>query len=124
MAVDKSKRIKLAEGPVKTIHDGDTFIMEYIDLGWGMKIYPIDSGAPGYCSIRVTLPDGGWYDAPETEDKARNKLAVDYIKTLIPPGTWVKIKSYGFSAGRTLASVTLPDGRDLATLMIEAGHVK
>lgn len=124
MVVDKSKRIRLAEGPVLKIHDGDTFTMEYIDLGWGMRIYPIDSGSPGYCSIRLTLPDGGWYDAPESSDKVRSKLAVEFIKNLIPVGTWVKIKSYGFSVGRTLASVTLPDGKDLATEMIKGGHTK
>lgn len=124
MATDKSKRIRIAEGPVGKIHDGDTFVMEYLDLGWGIRLYPIDSGEPGHCSIRVTLPDGGWYDAPEVKDKERSQLAVQFLQTLMPVGTWVRIKSYGFSAGRTLASVTLPDGSDLATLMIEAGHTK
>lgn len=122
--VDKSKRIRIAEGPVGKITDGDTIVLEYLDYGWGLRQYPIDPGEPGYCAIRITLPDGKWYDAPETTDKARNKLAVDYLTSLLPLGTWVRIKSYGLDQGRTLASITLPDGRDVATVMIAAGHVK
>jgi endonuclease YncB( thermonuclease family) len=122
--VIRKTRIRQAAGPVGRIVDGDTFVLEFIDLGWGQRTYPIDDGEPAHCSIRVTLPDCVWFDAPEKTDKARNKLASDYAKSLMPVGTWVEIKSYGFSAGRTLASVTLPDGSDLATLMIKAGHVK
>ena len=120
----RKTRIRVACGPVLRVIDGDTFVLEFIDQGWGDRKYPIDEGEPGHCSIRVTLPDCAWYDAPEKTDKARNKLAVDYAKSLLPVGTWVEIKSYGFSAGRTLASVTLPDGRDNATKIIQAGHVK
>lgn len=122
--VIRKTRIRQASGPVLRIVDGDTFVMEFIDLGWGHRMYPIDEGEPGHCSIRVTLPDCGWYDAPEKSDKARNKLATDFAKTLLPVGDWIEIKSYGFSAGRTLASVTLADGTDYATLMIQEGHVK
>jgi endonuclease YncB( thermonuclease family) len=122
--VIRKTRIRVATGPVLRVYDGDTFILEFIDMGWGSRIYPIDEGEPGYCSIRVTLPGCVWYDAPEKSDKARDKLATEYAKTLLPVGTWVEIKSYGFSAGRTLASVTLPDGQDLATLMVAAGHTK
>lgn len=122
--VIRKSRIRYAEGPIHHITDGDTFVLEYLDLGWGMKIHPIDDGEPGYCAIRVTLPNCIWYDAPEKTDKARNKLATAFIKDLLPIGSWVKVQSYGFSAGRTLASVTLPDGQDLATLMIAAGHTK
>jgi endonuclease YncB( thermonuclease family) len=120
----KPTRIWVAEGPVLRVTDGDTFVMEYMDLGWGFRRYPIDSGEPGHNSIRVTLPDSEWYDAPERTEKERSKLATNYAKSLLLPSVWVRIKSYGFSAGRTLASVTLPDGSDLATLMIKAGHVK
>lgn len=124
MSEIRKTRVRVAVGPVKSVHDGDTFTMEYLDLGWGVRIYPIDEGEPGHCSIRITLPDGGWYDAPETKDKARSKLATSYLKAIIPQGTIVSLVSYGFTMGRTLASVTLPDGQDIATLMIQAGHTK
>jgi endonuclease YncB( thermonuclease family) len=117
--------IRVAEGPVARVTDGDTFVVEYLDLGWGYRSYPIDTKKPGYCAIRVTLPEGEWYDTPEKADKTRWKAATDYMKILLPVGTWVVLTSYGlFTLGRTLASVTLPDGKDLATLMIAAGHTK
>jgi endonuclease YncB( thermonuclease family) len=124
MAFIIKPRIRSAVGLVDHVTDGDTFVMQYLDLGWGNRIYPIDKGAPGYCAIRVTLPDQGWYDAPEKKDKARWQAATDFAKTLLTAGDEVYIVSYGFSMGRTLASVTLPDGTDLASMMIQAGHTK
>jgi endonuclease YncB( thermonuclease family) len=124
MSEIRKTHIRYAVGPVKHVHDGDTFVMEYLDLGWGVRIHPIDEGTPGYCSIRTTLPNGLMYDAPELKDKARSKVAVAYAKVLLPPGTMVSIVSYGFSFNRTLAAVTLPDGSDYATLMVSAGHTK
>jgi len=120
-----AKTIRVAEGPVTKVTDGDTFVVEYLDLGWGNRVYPLDKTKPGYCAIRITLPENKWYDAPEKADKVRWKAATDYLKTLLTPGTEVVLTSYGlFTLGRTLASVTLPDGRDVATLMVEAGHTK
>lgn len=124
MSIILKPRVRSAVGLVDRITDGDTFVMQYLDLGWGSRIYPIDKGEPGYCAIRACLPEGGWFDAPEKKDKVRSKAAVTFANTLIAPGTEVYLVSYGFSLGRTVASVTLPDGSDFATLMIQAGHVK
>lgn len=124
MSVILKPRVRSAVGLVDRVTDGDTFVVQYLDLGWGSRIYPIDKGEPGYCSIRACLPEGGWYDTPEKKDKVRWKAATDKAKQILIPGTEVYLVSYGFSMGRTVASVTLPDGSDFATLMIQAGHVK
>lgn len=118
-------KLRIAEGIVNRVTDGDTFVVDYLDLGWGHRVYPIDVKKPGFCSIRITLPGNAWYDAPEKVDKLRHKAATDYLKTVLPQGTKVTLMSHGFfTLGRTLASVTLLDGQDLATLMIAAGHTK
>lgn len=124
MSIILKPRIRSAVGLVDRITDGDTFVMQYLDLGWGCRIYPIDKGEPGYCAIRVCLPEGGWFDAPEKKDKIRSKAAVGYASQILKKDMEIYLISYGFSLGRTVASVTLPDGSDFATLMIQAGHVK
>jgi endonuclease YncB( thermonuclease family) len=124
MSVILKPRVRSAVGLVEHVTDGDTFVTQYLDLGWGSRIYPIDKGEPGYCAIRVCLPDNGWYDAPEKKDRLRYKAATTQAKEILVPGLEVYLVSYGFSMGRTVASVTLPDGSDFATLMIAAGHTK
>jgi endonuclease YncB( thermonuclease family) len=117
--------LRIARGTVNRVTDGDTFVVDYLDVGWGNRVYPIDDKKPGFCSIRITLPEDQWYDAPEKKERLRYKAATDYLKTLLPEGIKVTLLSHGFfTLGRTLASVTLPDGRDVATLMIAAGHTK
>jgi len=123
--VEDIANLRIAEGIVNRVTDGDTFVVDYLDLGWGHRVYPIDLKKPGFCSIRITLPADQWYDAPEKADRKRHKLATEYLKVLLPQGTKVTMVSHGFfTLGRTLASVQLPDGRDVATLMIAAGHTK
>jgi len=107
--------------------DGDTFLADRLDLGWGNVIEPMSAEKPGYCAIRLLLPGGAKYDAPEVHgpDKARGDAATAYSLELMPVGTEVEVLSYGVDDfGRTLAALLLPGGRDLATLMVAAGHVK
>lgn len=123
--MENISNLRIAEGTVNRVTDGDTFVVDYLDLGWGNRVYPIDAKKPGYCAIRITLPEDKWYDAPEKKERIRYKAATDYLKTLLPVGIKVTLLSHGFfTLGRTLASVTLPDGQDVATLMINAGHSK
>ncbi|MGH3496068.1 MAG: thermonuclease family protein [Nocardioidaceae bacterium] len=99
-------------------HDGDTAHAD-VDLG---------------CHVhwRGSLRTAG-YNAPELTGatKAAGEAATAYVGGLIPPGSVVYLDSLAFSAGssaeedhfgRMLAAVTLPDGRDLAALMIGAGQ--
>jgi endonuclease YncB( thermonuclease family) len=125
LMIDIKSNLRIASGTVNRVTDGDTFVVDYLDLGWGNRVYPLDEKKPGFCSIRITLPRGGWYDAPEKTARLRYRAATEYLKTLLPVGTEVILTSYVFfTLGRTLASVTLPDGRDVATLMVDAGHTK
>lgn len=67
------------------------------------------------------------YNAPELRD-AGGRAAVDFVRTLADTGDTIYLDSHSFGTdqednfGRMLATVTLADGRDLATLMIDSGH--
>lgn len=104
--------------------DADTFVADPLDLGWGVRFCPISATKPGRCAIRVLLPGGLDYDAPE-RGTILGKAATACTRVLAPVGSILTIESFGFDDfGRTLASVTLPDGRDLAGALVAAGHVK
>src|SRR5690242_14730992 len=92
---------------VSAVHDGDTFTAA-ADLGWHITLTT---------PVRVA-----GVDAPELSTDA-GKAARDFVNTLLPVGTAVTVVSHSLDKyGRVLASVRLPDGRDLATLLIETGH--
>lgn len=97
-------------------HDGDTFNVH------------LDRALRGYDIIHVR-PAG--YNAPEITGvtKPAGEAATTYARSLVETGGIVYLDSLSFSAtdeedhfGRMLAFVTLADGRDLATLMIQSGH--
>ena len=67
---------------------------------------------------RINAPERG------TEDGA---AATAFVDGLLTPGTPVQIVSHRLLGqtevhGRVLASVTLPDGRDLSEVVLQAGH--
>lgn len=104
------------EGGATGWHDGDTFAAD------------IDLGARVHWFGRVRCAG---YDAPEVTGptKVAGLVAKAYASTLAPVGAVVYLNSLAFhgsagldSFGRILAHVTLPDGRDLAAAMIEAGQ--
>ena len=97
-------------------HDGDTAHV-LVDLGCHVHW----SG-----SLRCA-----GYNSPELygATKAAGEAALAYVQGLVANGSTVYLDSLGFQRtseqddfGRMLAMVTLPDGRDLATLMIDAGQ--
>ena len=72
-------------------------------------------------------------NAPETRssdklEKDRGLAAMWFAIGLLPIGSSVHIKSHKpddkDKFGRWLAEITLPDGTDFATRMLEAGHAK
>lgn len=97
-------------------HDGDTAEVD-VDLG---------------CRVHWHGPlRAAGYNAPELSGatKAAGRAATEAVKVLAPPGLVIYLNSLAFEHGsntdhfgRLLAAVTLPDGEDLAALMINSGH--
>lgn len=97
-------------------HDGDTFNAL------------VSRGEHDYLLTHVRCAG---YDAPELSgtSKPAGLAALAFAQTLAESGSIVFLDSYAFVAadeedsfGRMLAAVTLPDGRDLAAMMLAAGH--
>jgi endonuclease YncB( thermonuclease family) len=89
---------------VAYIHDGDTVAAD-LDLGFGLKLRQA-LRLDGCNAIELGQPGG-----PE----ARDNLAA-----LLPVGAVVAVRVVGLDkyAGRCDAQITLPDGRDLVTVLI------
>lgn len=97
-------------------HDGDTFAAD------------VDQGLRHHAHVRVRCAG---YNSPELEGSTlvAAQIATAYAASLAPLGSYVYLDSLAFepsdeedSFGRMLAVVTLPDGRDLAGLMLAAGQ--
>lgn len=93
--------------------DGDTFVATGIPLGLNA----------GLVNVRVRVDK---IDAPENSTP-EGQAATEFIKGLVSPGDVLAITSKGSlgrldNYGRVLADVTLKDGRDWGTVMLEAGH--
>ncbi len=116
--------IRNAKGYVVRVVDGDT-VHTNLDIGWGITIGPRIGPDPNFGTLRIVHADGSPFDAPES-GTAEGKAATALAKTLVKAGDVVRVVSYGPATDgrRTLAAVTLPDGRDWAAVLTEAGHVK
>ncbi len=104
-------------GVVRDWHDGDTCHVD-LDLGFAVIEAAYDLDAKPRLSCRVF-----GINAPELSTDA-GKVALAFAKTLCPPGTRVLVLSRGWDkyGGRFDGQITLPDGRDYATVMIAAGQ--
>ena len=98
-------------------HDGDTAHID-VDLGFAhlAAAYTLDGHPQLSCRIFGI-------NAPELDTDA-GEAALAYVQQLCPNGTLVQVVSHSWDkyGGRWDGSITLPDGRDLATLMIDSGH--
>ena len=100
---------------VTRVIDGDTFKVE-------ARVWP---GIVAQANVRVR-----GVDTPETGRRAgcgeferrRGRAARDFVRGVIGEQVWLVNVSYGKYARRVVASVLLADGRDLATLLLAAGH--
>lgn len=93
---------------VVSVHDGDTLTLD-VDLGF-------------YVRVRQACRVLGVNAAELGTDSGR--AARDFLRKLLPAGTALQVTSvhadkYG---GRFDGLVLLPNGRDLADVLVEAGH--
>lgn len=89
------------------VHDADTLAAD-LDLGWHIVLrnQPIRLA---HCN------------APELATPA-GKAALAFVNTLVKAGDQVTLMSHSLDKyGRVLASVQLPDGRDLAATLVTNG---
>lgn len=102
---------------VVSVHDGDTVIFD-IDLGFSVGIFGQSFAGKTQLACRVY-----GINAPELSTTA-GKAALAYAQTLLPVGTIVQVTSHLWDkyGGRFDGTITLPDGRDYATLMIQSGN--
>jgi micrococcal nuclease len=93
---------------VVTVHDGDTCTLD-IDLGFQV-------------TLRYNCRAYG-INAPEL-NTAAGKLARDFARIILPALSTVTVTSHGWDkyGGRFDGTITLPDGRDWADVMVTAGH--
>lgn len=99
------------------VHDGDTVLLA-IDLGFDHLIEPVDFDGKTRLSCRVF-----GINAPELNTDA-GKAALAYAETLLSVGARVTVVSHGWDAygGRFDGEITLPDGSDFATRMVDSGN--
>ncbi len=92
---------------VQEVHDGDTFKAD-IDLGFKIRI-----------TTNVRLFG---CNAPELPT-APGLKALAFLQTVLHPGDLVTVSSKRLDKfGRAEATITLSDGRDLATLLLNSGN--
>jgi endonuclease YncB( thermonuclease family) len=104
-------------GLVRDVHDGDTAYID-LDLGFGVFFESRDWDNRPRLACRVY-----GINAPELWTDA-GKQALAYAQTLLPVGTRVQVTSHDWDkyGGRFDGTITLPDGRDFAQAMLDAGQ--
>jgi endonuclease YncB( thermonuclease family) len=100
-----------------TVHDGDTATFD-IDLGFGVELPAQSWTGTTLLACRVKGINAPELNTPE------GKTARDYAQTILRPGDICQLTSHGWDkyGGRYDGTITLPDGRDFATVMLETGH--
>ncbi len=99
---------------VERIVDGDTL---YALISLGMDAY-------AYHSIRLLGINAPELFSGTPEERARGKAAKEYLESIAPPGTKCLLRTDKdrTTFGRYVASITLPNGTDMASEMVRASH--
>lgn len=98
-------------GTVVRVVDADTMIV-LCDLGWRISLKT---------SVRLF-----GVNAPEL-NTAEGQAALHFVQAVLQPGDEINLVSHKLLGntdkyGRVLASITLPDGRDLSTMLLQSDH--
>jgi endonuclease YncB( thermonuclease family) len=103
-------------GNVISVHDGDTYRID-VDLGFGVWLHSRQFRLAGVSCLETWMAGG-----PET---------TAYVGSIMRPGLLVYLRSTKagravdpdthMSFDRYVVDVTLPDGQDLATLLVRTG---
>src|SRR5438552_2267195 len=104
-------------GRIVGLHDGDTLSID-LDLGFGIIFNAHDLNGKPVNSCRIY-----GINAPELSTEA-GKKALAYAESLVKPGDKATAVSHGWDAygGRFDGTITLSDGSDFATKMVESGN--
>lgn len=97
---------------IVSVYDGDT-VRADIDLGFGIWALNQPLRVHGIDTPELSVEDG--------------KRAREFARGLLPDQTRVTMTTFKDKKekfGRYLGQITLPDGSDFASRMIEAGHAK
>lgn len=99
------------------VYDGDTIVLD-IDLGFDHIISGLDFDGKRRLACRVF-----GINAPELSTQ-EGKEAKAFAEGLLPLGTRCQVVSHGYDkyGSRWDGTITLPDGRDFATVMLETNH--
>jgi micrococcal nuclease len=99
---------------IERVVDGDTV---HVLLSLGLDEYT-------YRMVRIADINAPEVFSGPKEERERGKAARDFLAALAPPGTQCRLatKRDAASFGRYVANIELADGRDLATVLVEAGH--
>jgi endonuclease YncB( thermonuclease family) len=102
---------------VTRVVDGDTLVAD-LDLGWGIW----------HIGAKVRLAGINCPEMGTPEGHAAREFALDLLPVVLgAPGGWVPVTITSKALdkyGRTLAEVTLPDGRSLRVALLAAGHAE
>ena len=99
---------------VVSVYDGDTFTVDVVlwpGLTWRGK-------------VRVRGVDTPEIQTKSKKEKKRALLARDFVRARIGKTVFLENVKQGSFSGRVVATVRLPDGSNLAKILIRKGHGK
>ena len=99
---------------IERVVDGDTV---HVIMSLGVDEY-------AYRMIRLKDVNAPELFSGPPEERVRGKAARDFLAHLLPQGTTCRLvpERHASCFGRYVAAIELEDGRDVATVLVEAGH--